>query len=154
MIYLVDTNVLLRFVFRNDPQHTTARDALRKLRFDGHQLRITVQNCAEFWNVSTLPANRNGYGLTPTETDKSLRLIERLFWLIPSNPAVYPEWRKIVLNFNVSGVQAHDVRLVANMLTHGITNILTFNALTSPDTAVSALRLLTQQQFEQLLRSL
>ena len=38
-----------------------------------------------------------------------------------------PEWRRLVVNYGVSGVQVHDARLVATMLVHDVTHILTFN---------------------------
>ncbi|MEH1882516.1 hypothetical protein [Nostoc sp.] len=66
MVYLIDTNILLRFVDRTHPLHPIIRTAIRKLRRDGHTLQITVQNCVEFWNVATRPATKNGFGLTPT----------------------------------------------------------------------------------------
>ncbi len=37
--------------------------------------RVTTQNCIEFWNVSTRPANKNGFGLTAIEADRLLTLI-------------------------------------------------------------------------------
>lgn len=127
MIYLVDTNILLRIVHRTDPRHLSVRTAVRKLRADGHQLQTTAQNYAEFWNVSTRPANRNGFGLTPSQTELSLRMIERLFPLLPDLPVMYAEWRKLVVKYSVSGVQVHDARLAAAMISHGVTHILTFN---------------------------
>lgn len=60
MIYLVDTNVLLRFVDRSHPLHSVIRAAIRQLRGDGHQLQVTSQNCVEFWNVATRPIERKG----------------------------------------------------------------------------------------------
>jgi predicted nucleic acid-binding protein len=127
VLYLVDTNVLLRFADRAYPLHPTLRTAFRKLRQDGHQLRVTPQNCVEFWNVATRPAARNGFGLQPADADRLLRLIERLFPLLPEAPTVYPEWRRLVVRFGVSGVQVHDARLVAAMLASGVTHILTLN---------------------------
>ena len=127
MEYLVDTNVLLRFADRNHPLHPILRAAVRKLRLDGHKLQVTPQNCVEFWNVATRPTTRNGFGLTPAEADRLLRLIERLFPLLPDVPTVYSEWRRLVIAFSVSGVQVHDARLVAAMKSNGVTNILTFN---------------------------
>lgn len=127
MIYLIDTNVLLRFVERTHPLHTTARIAVRKLRHDGHQLRITSQNCVEFWNVVTRPIDKNGLGLTPADADRLLRLIERLFSRLPDTPDMYPEWRRLVVTYGVSGVQVHDARLVAVMKINDVTRILTFN---------------------------
>ncbi|MCZ6633271.1 MAG: type II toxin-antitoxin system VapC family toxin [bacterium] len=127
MVYLVDTNVLIHLSDRRDPHHPIVRAALRKLRRDGHQLQISPQNCAEFWNVATRPAEHNGLGLTPVDADRALKLIERLFPVLSDNPSVYSEWRRLVVDFEVSGVQIHDTRLVAMMKTNGITHILTFN---------------------------
>lgn len=128
MIYLVDTNVLLRFADRSHPLHPTVRAAVRKLRADGHRLRSATQNFVEFWNVATRPVEKNGLGLAPDDTDRLIRLVERLFPPLPDSPAVYPEWRRLVVSFGVSGVQVHDARLVAAMMVHGVTHILTFNA--------------------------
>ena len=127
MIYLVDTNVLLRFGDRTHPLHPRVRAAVRTLRAEGHRLRATPQNCVEFWNVATRPAVRNGFGLTPGDADKQLQILERIFPLLSDSPAVYPEWRRLVVTFQVSGVQVHDARLVAAMQAHGVTHILTSN---------------------------
>ncbi|WP_013323358.1 type II toxin-antitoxin system VapC family toxin [Gloeothece verrucosa] len=127
MIYLVDTNVLLRFSFRDDPLHLIVRTAVRKLKEDGHKLQPTSQNFIEFWNVATRPTDKNGFGITLREADRSLRLLERLFPVLADAPNLYSEWRKIVVQFGVSGVQVHDARLVAAMITNNITHILTFN---------------------------
>jgi predicted nucleic acid-binding protein len=125
--HLVDTNILLRFVNRRDPLHPTVRAAVRKLRQNGYQLCIAPQNCVEFWNVATRPVERNGFGLSPVDTHQSLRFVERLFTVLPEQPAVYAEWRKLVVQFSVVGVQVHDARLVAMMRVHNITRILTAN---------------------------
>ncbi len=127
MIYLVDTNVLLGFSYRADPRYPIVRFAVRELLAKGHQLQTTSQNFAEFWNVSTRPADRNGFGRTPSETDVLLQDLERLFLLLQDSPDVYPEWRQLIVKYNVSGVQVHDARLVAAMLVHDVTHILTFN---------------------------
>jgi len=41
---------------------------------------------------------------------------------------VHREWRRILVDYRVSGVQVHDARLIAAMLVHGVTHILTFDA--------------------------
>lgn len=127
MRYLADTNVVLRFANRQDPLHPTMRTAIQKLRRNKDQVCIVPQNCIEFWNVATRPATRNGYGLNITETDKALRLVERVFTMLPEHAAVYAEWRKLVQQFNVAGVQVHDARLVATMFVYNITHMLTVN---------------------------
>lgn len=127
MVYLIDTNVLLRFIFRTDPRYPVVKTAIRKLRTEKHTLYISSQNCIEFWNVATRPIARNGFGLTPTDAKRMLQRIERLFPLLSDTPAVYPEWRRLVVTHSVSGVQVHDARLVASMKANGVTHILTFN---------------------------
>jgi len=127
--YLVDTNVLLRFADRVHVLHPTVRLAVRRLHADGHQLRATPQNFVEFWNVATRPAQSNGFGLTPSDADRLLRLLDRLFPLLPDAPGVYPQWRRLAVSFGISGVQVHDARLVAAMAVHGLTHILTFNTV-------------------------
>lgn len=127
MSYLVDTNVLLRLVERSDSLHPVIRTAIRKLRQDGHSLYVTSQNCVEFWNVATRPIERNGLGLTPAGAERLLRLIERVFSVLPDSPEIYLEWRRLVVTLNVSGFQVHDARLVAAMKVNDITHILTFN---------------------------
>ncbi len=103
------------------------RGAARTLRTNGHELHATSQNFTEFWTASTRPTNRNGFGLTPTQTERLLRLAERIFPLVPDSPAIYPEWRRLVVDYGVSGVQAYDARLAATMIVHHVTHILTFN---------------------------
>ena len=127
MIYLVDTNVLLRFSRLKNPRYQISRDAVHKLEADGHQLQTTLQNFAEFWNVSTRPTERNGFGRTPVETDELLQDLEKAFSLLPDSDDVYREWRRLVVKYNVAGVQVHDARLAASMIAHNVVHILTFN---------------------------
>jgi predicted nucleic acid-binding protein len=127
VVYLVDTNVLLRFADRTHPLHPTTRHAVRTLRAGREALRAAPQNFVEFWNVATRPVTGNGFGLTPADADRLLRLVERLFPLLPDSPAVYPEWRRLVVAFGVSGVQVHDARLVAAIKVGSATHILSFN---------------------------
>ena len=82
---------------------------------------------AEFWNVSTRPPERNGYGLTPLEADRRARRIERAFTLLPAGEAVSREWRRVIVAHAVSGVQVYDARLVAVMKVHDVTHLLTLN---------------------------
>jgi predicted nucleic acid-binding protein len=127
VIYLVDTNILLRFADRTHPLHQNIRSAIRDRRQMGDQPCATAQNYIEFWNVVTRPAARNGFGLTPIAADRFLQLIERIFPLLPDSPAIYPEWRRLVKQYGVSGVQVHDARLVAAMLANQVTTIMTLN---------------------------
>ena len=124
---LVDTNILLRMTRRSDPQHEQVDTALSRLAGAGAVLHYTSQNIAELWNAMTRPLARNGLGLTVGEADREVRAIEAGMSLLPDSQAVYREWRRIVVQYGVSGVQVHDARLAAAMYTHHVAHILTLN---------------------------
>ena len=124
---LVDTNILLRVASRSGPQHPIVDKALAQLAEQGTTLYYTLQNMAEFWNVITRPKDRNGFGFSLIEAERAIRVIESGITLLPDNAAVYAQWRKIIVQYGVSGVQVHDARLAAAMYVHGVTHILTLN---------------------------
>jgi predicted nucleic acid-binding protein len=129
MLILADTGILLRLLDRADPQHTDVRGAIRALRQRGDGCIISPQNATEFWNVCTRPASaRGGLGLTIAETDRRLSIIERLFPVNADGPAAYALWRSLIVTYGVMGVQVHDARVVAFMIAHGLTHVLTLNA--------------------------
>lgn len=126
-MYLADTNVLLRLVNSHDPEFPVVRRAVRILKDRGERLGHVPQNLFEFWNVCTRPRGRNGYGLSPQQTNERIRRIERAFSLWPDNERILPEWRSLVLVHAVLGAQVHDARLVAAMRVHGVGYLLTLN---------------------------
>ena len=125
--YLIDTNVLLRLFRTVDPQHQFIKTALRDLNGQGAGLYFSLQNIAEFWNVCTRPLERNGYGLTISETNRCVQEIERTMTFLPDSEEVYSIWRRLVMAHDVRGVQVHDARLAAIMQAYGLTRILTMN---------------------------
>lgn len=128
MSFLVDTNVFLRLVPKNDPDRQTVLNALRKLRARKEALYYTTQVLAEFWTVCTRPATaRGGYGLTSLETERKARPIERYCKLLTESLATHQEWRRLIMAHSVQGVLIHDTRIVSVMNLHGITHILTFD---------------------------
>lgn len=124
---LVDTNVLLRITRRTDPQHPVVDKALARSAGNGTTLYYTNQNIAELWNAITRPLSRNGFGLSIDEAEREVRAIEHGMSFLPDNEAVYREWRQLVFQYSVSGVQVHDARLAAAMYVHQVPHILTLN---------------------------
>ena len=116
MLILADSGILLRLMERADPQHGTIRQAIRTLIGQGDEIVMSVQNLAEFWNVCTRPAAaRGGLGLDLAETDRRLRVLERLFPILADLPAAYGIWRQLIVTHGVMGRQVHDARLAAFM---------------------------------------
>jgi predicted nucleic acid-binding protein len=125
--YLVDSNVLLRWIKPDDRDYPVVVSAIDAVLQQGAVLCYTSQNVAEFWNTCTRPLNRNGYGLSPHEADRRAKLFEDKLQLLPDSVAVHQEWRRLLVTHNVSGVQVHDARLVAAMRVQDVRRILTFN---------------------------
>jgi predicted nucleic acid-binding protein len=124
---LLDSNILLRISKSDDPQHPAIVQALKALVGQGVRLCYTSQTLAEFWNASTRPLDKNGFGLTVAETDRLARVIERDFEFLPDSRDVHDRWRSLLVEHDVRGVQVHDARLAASMYVHGVGQILTIN---------------------------
>lgn len=124
---LLDTNILLRYADSHHVLYPVASQAINTLSQQNNVLCIAPQNCVEFWNVATRPIERNGFGMNLSQADAALQVMEQLFSLLSDAASIYPEWRQLVTNFGVSGIQVHDARLVAIMRVNQISHILTFN---------------------------
>lgn len=127
MDYLSDTNIILRLAEPAHPMHDTTLKAVKKLLSNGDKICLIPQNLIEFWNVATRPANNNGLGWTPQQTDTEVADLEAIFTILPDTQTIYSEWRKLVVKHSVAGKQVHDTRIVAAMYVHKITHLLTFN---------------------------
>lgn len=128
MNILLDTNILTRWVNTVDSQHAETIEALRLLRTNGHTLSLVPQNFYEFWVVATRPIAVNGLSMTSDETRTELEQFSPpLFTLLLDERAILPRWQELVTKYDVKGKPAHDARLVAAMIRHGLTHLLTFN---------------------------
>lgn len=127
MPFLADTNILLRLAEPDDPDYAIVRGAVDTLADRGEELCYAAQNLVEFWNVCTRPVAQNGFGLSTAETDERAKIIEAELRFLPDGDRVHLEWRRLVVRYAVAGAKVHDARLVAAMLVHGVSNILTLN---------------------------
>ena len=127
MSILADTNVLLRRTQPDHPNHTSAVESVARLLAAGEPVYFTLQSISEFWNVATRPAPNNGLGFSVALVLGEIEKIERFLTLLPDSPAVYGEWKRLVVQHGVLGSKVHDAKLVATMNVHGIRRILTFN---------------------------
>jgi len=125
---LVDTNVLLRRTQRLHETHAVAIRSIARLLAQGEPVYFSLQNIAEFWNVATRQVAHNGLGLTAAEVRAEVEKIEESLIFLPDVPALYEEWKRLVIQHGVMGAKVHDARLVAAMNVHGIRRLLTFDA--------------------------
>jgi len=124
---LLDSNILLRISKLDDPQNIVINHALHTLVGQGVRLCYTSQTLGEFWNASTRPLEKNGFGLSVADTDRLARVIERDFEFLPDSREVHIRWRSLLFEHNIQGVQVHDSRLAASMYVHRVGQLLTLN---------------------------
>lgn len=128
MNVLLDTNILTRWINPKDGMHSTASQALKTIRLSGHVCVVVPQNIFELWAVATRPTQANGLGLSTEEVALEVdRLGLPLFRLLLDDRGIFAHWRKLVAKYQVQGKPTHDARLVAAMLRHGVSHLLTFN---------------------------
>ena len=128
MSFAVDTNILLRSIDEGHAAEAIAQNSLFALRNRGETLSIFPQNLVEFWVVATRPSANNGLGWSVDRAQQELASLKNLFVLLSDTDAILPEWERLVVVHRVIGKQAHDTRLVAAMIVHNVTHLLTFNA--------------------------
>lgn len=127
MKVLLDTNILLRLRATQAPEHTDVVRAVSALLTRGDELMIAAQVLVEFWVVATRPVGVNGFGWTVTQTHAAILSFREQFALLEDTPAVLTHWMVLVVSNGVQGKRAHDARLAATMLAHGISTVLTLN---------------------------
>lgn len=127
MAVFVDTNVLIFSVQSGHPWREISIAAIEQVLAADDRVCVLPQNIAEFWNVCTRPADKNGLGLSPEETEERLKGLDSILTLLHDSPEVYARWRQLLVRHSVRGVQVHDARIAAAMQVHGVAKLLTFN---------------------------
>ena len=128
MRVLVDTNILTRLRDLGHPRHDVCVLALEKLESGPDDPCVCAQVMIEYWAVATRPREVNGLALDPDQVEGDLQEFARAFLLLPEPPDMAARWRALASQYAVRGRQVHDTRLVALMLAHGVTHVLTMNA--------------------------
>lgn len=127
MSYAIDTNILARSIEESHPMHQIASEAVETLVSSEELVCIFPQVLYEFWVIVTRPREQNGLGMSAAEAETQCAQFERIFSLLPDVPAIYAEWKSLVIQDAVMGKKAHDARIVAAMKVHNVSHLLTFN---------------------------
>jgi predicted nucleic acid-binding protein len=77
--------------------------------------------------VATRPVSANGFGWAPAQAHQAIVRFRAQFGLLEDAPSVFTHWLALVAANGVEGKRAHDARLAAMMLAHGVTTVLTLN---------------------------
>lgn len=127
MKLLIDTNIWIRYFDLSSPLSSPCRAAVDKAAEHGHEICICAQVMIEFWAVATRPKVANGLGMALEEADLNLTDMLQICTLLLEPPDIGHRWRTLANKVRATGKAVHDLRLVALMQAHGITDILTLN---------------------------
>jgi len=93
----------------------------------GRELCLAPQILVELWVVMTRPVPSNGLGWGTASARSEIDRLEALFPVPSETPDLYAVWKRLVVEYGVSGKPAHDARLVAFLKIHGLAAILSFD---------------------------
>ena len=122
----LDTNVLVRARFEAAPSHALARRRMREAGGSGEVLRISRQVVREYLATVTRPQQWS----PPVGMNEALghaATLETRFEILEDGPEVADALMRLCREVPVAGKQVHDANIVATMLAHGETRLLTFN---------------------------
>jgi predicted nucleic acid-binding protein len=122
----IDTNILLRYIVIEAPEHVTIKRGVDSLINTGYHLWINRQVIREFSNVLTRPQ------LFPTPLDarvvaQKVRDFRKLFEVCDETEQVTEQLLTLMDTYLLGGKQIHDANIVATMLVYQIPQILTLN---------------------------
>jgi len=125
-VSVVDTNVLVQSSVTTAPDHARARAAIARLRAQG-PVAVTRQILREFLSATTRPQPW-AKAATLAEATRNTDGFLRRFAVLEDGQPVWDELMGLTRSFSFGGKQVHDANIVATMLAHGETRLLTFNA--------------------------
>ena len=123
---VVDTNVLIHSSVTTSPDHARARAALARLSMQG-PVAVSRQILREFLSATTRPQPW-AHAATLAEATRNVNGFIRRFAILEDGQAVWDELMRLTRTVAFGGKQVHDANIVATMLAHGETRLLTFNA--------------------------
>lgn len=124
---VIDTNVLVHATDPLSVNRLRARGAIKRLAAQGG-LAVTRQILREYLVVMTRhQPTRAAYTLADAFAAAS-RVI-RYADILEDGPNVWVELQNLSRRFSFGGKQIHDTNIVATMLAHGETRVLTFNVI-------------------------
>jgi predicted nucleic acid-binding protein len=124
---LLDTNVVLRYTNHADPAHGAVRGYLDGFSGSGGVAHICAQTITEFWAIATRPVEANGLGFRAARAREEVEVILGAWPLLTDPASLLDRWLDLCTVHEVAGRKAFDTRLVALMMAHEVTVLVTLN---------------------------
>jgi len=124
----VDTNVLVYVDQAASAFHASARAAISRLERDGAALWISRQVLREYMAAVTRPNPAGVPPMTRREAATAAEGFLTAYLIAEDGPVATAHLLNLIRSVPIGGKQVHDANIVATMLAHGITRLLTFNS--------------------------
>jgi predicted nucleic acid-binding protein len=122
---LLDTNVLLAATDEARAHHPRARVTLDAWPAAGTALYTSGQILREYLVVATRPAELNGLGLELSDALANVTALRARMRLLEETKAVADRLATLLVEAPSTGRKIHDANVVATMLVHGLTTLVT-----------------------------
>ncbi len=126
-IVCLDTNILLIATDESRPHHQLARQVIATHNRSGIHLGISGQIIREYLVVATRVPEDNGLGLGSDEALSNVEVFRQRLVFFDETEAVSNELRSLIGSCELTGKRIHDANVVATMLTHGLSKLITEN---------------------------
>ena len=107
--------------------YAVTTEALMRLDVENQDCVLVPQVLYEFWVVATRPLAVNGLEMSIIDAKIAIEKWTTVYPVLLDERGVYHIWESLVTTYQIRGKPAHDARLVAAMMHHQVTNLLTFN---------------------------
>ncbi len=124
---MLDTNVFLAATDQSRAEHRDALTLLNRWSDGDTTLFVSGQILREYLAVATRPADNNGLGLKSAEATGNVRAIQQRTALLTEDTRVAERLLRLLDDIQFGGRQVHDANIVATMLVHGVSTVITMN---------------------------
>jgi predicted nucleic acid-binding protein len=124
---MLDTNVLLAATDKGRAEHHDALTIVSDWAAARAVLCTSGQVLREYLAVATRPTSKDGLGLAMPDALANVRAIRERSTLLAEDRSVADRLAGLLADVECTGKQVHDANLVATMLVHGISDLVTMN---------------------------
>jgi predicted nucleic acid-binding protein len=124
---MLDTNVFLAATDEGRAEHDRALAIVNDWPARGTVLYASGQIMREYLAVATRPAEKNGLGLAEADALANVRAFRSRITLLAEDGKVADRLLALLDENTCRGKQVHDANVVATMLVHGVSTIVTMN---------------------------
>jgi predicted nucleic acid-binding protein len=124
---MLDTSVLLAATDEGRPEHEGALRVVNEWPGKGVILYSSGQLLREYLAVATRPAGKNGLGLPLTDALRNVRAIRGRTTVLADGDRVVDRLLGLLGDVSCCGKQIHDANVVATMLAHQVSTVVTMN---------------------------